>query len=216
VSQQSSFAFMAEPPREELAPGAVLLRRAALPVAADLLRCIAEVAQEAPFRHMHTPGGHRMSVAMTNCGACGWITDARGYRYGDLDPESRKPWPSLPGAIALVANGAATTAGYAGFHADACLVNRYEPGARMTLHQDRNEVDFTQPIVSISLGLPAEFQFGGLLRTEPVKRVRLMHGDVVVWGGPSRLRFHGVLPLKDGEHAATGRVRYNLTLRVAR
>lgn len=207
---------MAEPPREELAPGAVLLRRAALPVATELLRCIVAVAQEAPFRHMHTPGGHRMSVSMTNCGACGWITDARGYRYGDLDPESRKPWPSLPGAIALVANGAATTAGYAGFHADACLLNRYEPGARMTLHQDRNEVDFTQPIVSISLGLPAEFQFGGLLRTDPVKRVRLMHGDVVVWGGPSRLRFHGVLPLKDGEHAATGRVRYNLTLRVAR
>lgn len=207
---------MAEPPREELASGAVLLRRAALPVAQELLRCIAEIAYEAPFRHMHTPGGHRMSVAMTNCGARGWITDASGYRYAEVDPLSSKAWPELPEGIARLAREASATAGFDGFHPDACLVNRYEPGARMTLHQDRNEADFTHPIVSISLGLPAEFQFGGLLRTDPVQRVCLMHGDVVVWGGPSRLRFHGILPLKDGEHAATGRVRYNLTLRVAR
>ncbi len=207
---------MAEPPREELAPGAVLLRRAALPVAAELLRCIDEVVLQAPFRHMHTPGGHRMSVAMTNCGACGWITDASGYRYSEVDPETGEPWPALPAAFLTVATSAASNAGFAGFQPDACLVNCYVPGARMTLHQDRNEADFEQPIVSISLGLLADFQFGGLLRSDPVRRVRLGHGDVVVWGGPARLRFHGVLPLKDGKHAATGCVRYNLTLRTAR
>lgn len=207
---------MAEPSREDLAPGAVLLRRAALPAATELLRCIDEVVQQAPFRHMHTPGGHRMSVAMTNCGACGWVTDASGYRYSRVDPQTGEPWPVLPAPFLAVATTAASNAGFAGFQPDACLVNCYVPGARMTLHQDRNEADFEQPIVSISLGLPADFQFGGLLRSDPVRRVRLMHGDVVVWGGPSRLRFHGVLPLKDGRHAALGGVRYNLTLRVAR
>ena len=213
---QGTFGFLSEPPQEELAPGALLLRGFARAAAPALLAEIAAIAQQAPFRHMVTPGGHRMSVAMTNCGACGWVTDANGYRYATHDPNSGAPWPVLPAAFLQVAQEAAAVAGYRGFAADACLVNRYEPGARMTLHQDRNERDFAQPIVSLSLGLPAVFLFGGLQRSAVVRRVPLSHGDVVVWGGPSRLHFHGVLPLRDGVHAATGRVRYNLTLRVAR
>ena len=212
---QPRFAFMAEPPRQELAPGAVVLRGFARAVAAELVADVAQVALAAPFRHMTTPGGHRMSVAMTNCGPLGWITDARGYRYASIDPESGRPWPPMPASFAQLAAAASTAAGYAGFAADACLVNRYEPGARMTLHQDKDERDRTQPIVSVSLGLPMVFLFGGLTRTDPAQRVPLEHGDVVVWGGPSRLCFHGVLPLREGEHAATGRCRINLTLRRA-
>lgn len=213
---QGTFGFLAEPPQEALAPGALLLRGFARAAAPALLAEIAAIAQQAPFRHMVTPGGHRMSVAMTNCGACGWVTDANGYRYTTHDPNSGAPWPALPGTFRQVAQEAAAVAGYRAFAPDACLVNRYEPGARMTLHQDRNERDFAQPIVSLSLGLPAVFLFGGLQRRAAVRRVPLSHGDVVVWGGPSRLHFHGVLPLRDGVHPATGRVRYNLTLRVAR
>ena len=213
---QGTFGFLAEPPQEVLAPGALLLRGFARAAAPALLAEIAAIAQQAPFRHMVTPGGRRMSVAMTNCGACGWVTDANGYRYATHDPDSGAPWPALPAAFLQVAQAAAAVAGYSGFAPDACLVNRYEPGARMTLHQDRNERDFAQPIVSLSLGLPAVFLFGGLQRSAAVRRVPLSHGDVVVWGGPSRLHFHGVLPLRDGVHAAAGRVRYNLTLRVAR
>ena len=213
--RQPQFDFMAAPPRQELAPGALLLRGFALPVAGSLLGDVAEVARVAPFRHMVTPGGHRMSVAMTNCGAFGWVTDLAGYRYDSVDPDSGQPWPALPPSFAQLATAAAAAAGYAGFVADACLVNRYEPGARMTLHQDKNERDFAQPIVSVSLGLPAVFQFGGLRRTDPTQRVPLAHGDVVVWGGPARLRFHGVLPLRLGVHPAAGPFRINLTLRRA-
>lgn len=212
---QPRFAFMAEPPRQDLAPGAVVLRGFARAVAAELVADMAQVALAAPFRHMTTPGGHRMSVAMTNCGPLGWITDERGYRYASVDPVSGQPWPALPAAFAQLAAGAAAAAGYAGFAADACLVNRYEPGARMTLHQDKDERDRTQPIVSVSLGLPMVFLFGGLARTDPAQRVPLEHGDVVVWGGPSRLCYHGVLPLREGLHEATGRCRINLTLRRA-
>lgn len=213
---QGTFGFLAEPRREDLAPGAVLLRGFARQAAEALLAAIDVVAHAAPFRNMQTPGGHRMSVAMTNCGARGWITDELGYRYAEHDPVNGLPWPALPPVVAKVAREAAAAAGYVGFEPDACLVNRYEPGARMTLHQDRNERDLAQPIVSVSLGLPAVFQFGGLQRTDPTRRIPLVHGDAVVWGGPSRLFFHGVLPLKEGVHPATGGVRYNLTLRVAR
>lgn len=214
--RQTTFAFGAEPPREEIAAGAVVLRRFAVAVAGELLQGIAAVTAAAPFRAMTTPGGRRMSVEMTNCGACGWVTDARGYRYVANDPGSGRPWPAMPVAFAQLADQAAGAAGYVGFAPDACLVNRYVPGAGMTLHQDRDERDFAQPIVSVSLGLPAVFSFGGLERTAPVRRRRLEHGDVVVWGGPSRLCYHGVQPLKDGEHPATGRVRFNLTFRAAR
>ena len=200
---------------EPLAPGAVVLRGAALADEAALLEGLAQVSTVAPFRHMTTPRGFTMSVAMTNCGERGWISDRRGYRYDALDPASGRPWPPLPAAFRRLAEHAAAAAGFAGFEPDACLVNRYEPGARLTLHQDADERDLTQPIVSVSLGLPATFLFGGLRRTDRTQRVPLVHGDVVAWGGPARMRFHGVLALKHGEHPALGRCRINLTFRKA-
>ena len=204
------------PSREDMADGAVLLRGFARTVQHDLLRALDEIIAQAPFRHMSTPGGFEMSVAMTNCGDCGWITDRGGYRYGADDPVSGKPWPAMPPVFRELAGQAAAQGGFAKFVPDACLVNRYEPGARMSLHQDRDEQDFSAPIVSISLGLPAIFLFGGLKRSDKPARYRLEHGDVVVWGGPSRLFFHGVAPLADGEHALLGRKRINLTFRKAR
>jgi DNA oxidative demethylase len=201
--------------RQELGPGAVLLRGFALPQASALLAAVEGIAAAAPFRHMLTPGGFRMSVAMTNCGPQGWVSDPAGYRYATLDPHSGRPWPPLPAVFLQVAGEAAAEAGFAGFAPDACLINRYEPGTRLSLHQDRNERDFSAPIVSVSLGLPAVFLFGGLRRAEKVERVPLMHGDVVVWGGPARLRYHGVLPLREGDHPAVGGQRINLTFRKA-
>lgn len=205
----------AAPSREVLAPGAVLLRGRALPVQDTLLAAIDAVAAVAPFRNMVTPGGFRMSVAMTNCGTAGWVTDRQGYRYAPVDPDSGRPWPAMPAVFLRLAAEAAAEAGYPGFVPDAGLVNRYAPGARLSLHQDRDEADYRHPIVSVSLGLPAIFQFGGPKRADTVRRLALRHGDVVVWGGPSRLHHHGVLALKDGEHPATGRARINLTLRKA-
>lgn len=204
-----------DPPREAMAEGAVLLRGFALPAEAEILAALETVVAAAPFRHMVTPGGHVMSVAMTNCGAAGWVTDLTGYRYDAIDPDSGERWPALPASFARLADQAAREAGYAGFVPDACLINRYEPGARLSLHQDRNERDFVHPIVSVSLGLPAVFQFGGLKRTDPVRKFALRHGDVAVWGGPSRLYHHGVVALKDGEHERLGRMRINLTMRGA-
>jgi len=199
----------------DLGAGAVLLSGFALPGAAALLAEVRRVAAMAPFRHMATPGGFRMSVAMTNCGSAGWITDRKGYRYGSLDPDSGLPWPALPTAFADLAVRAASAAGFDNFAPDACLLNRYAPGARMSLHQDRNERDWGKPIVSISLGLPAKFLFGGPKRSDRPQRVELHHGDMVVWGGPARLNFHGVAPLADGLHPVLGRERINLTLRQA-
>ena len=213
--KQRFFVPPAATSREELAPGAVLLRGFAAGDSDQLLADVRGIAAAAPFRHMETPGGHRMSVAMTNCGASGWVADRRGYRYDANDPETGVPWPAMPQSFALLAARAAAAAGYRDFAPDACLVNRYEPGARMSLHQDRDERDFTQPIVSVSLGLPIVFQFGGLRRAEPTQRVPLEHGDVVVWGGPSRRRFHGVLTLRAGAHESVGPFRINLTLRCA-
>lgn len=204
-----------EPSTETMAEGAVLLRGAAIPFEADVLGALAEITEQAPFRHMVTPGGFVMSVAMTNCGAAGWVTDRTGYRYDRNDPESGRPWPPMPDCFLALAITTATRAGYPDFRPDACLINRYEPGARLSLHQDKNERDFASPIVSVSLGLPATFQFGGLKRTDPVKRYALRHGDVAVWGGPSRLFYHGVPELKDGVHGTVGRMRINLTFRGA-
>lgn len=204
------------PSIEALAPGAIVWRGGAASCAAILLADLQQVLGAAPFRHLVTPGGFRMSVAMTNCGALGWVSDTRGYRYDPVDPDSGRAWPALPPSFVDLAERAAAQAGYPGFRPDACLVNRYEPGARLSLHQDRNERDFRAPIVSVSLGLPAVFLFGGGRRSDPTTRVPLRHGDVAIWGGPSRLRYHGVLALKDGEHAATGRCRINLTFRRAR
>jgi alkylated DNA repair protein (DNA oxidative demethylase) len=214
-SNLALFENNADPLMQTMADGAVLLRGFALAQAADLMEQVNRIAAAAPFRHMVTPGGFRMSVAMTNCGRAGWVSDRKGYRYAALDPEAQAPWPAMPDSFAKLASSAAAAAGYAGFQSDACLINRYEPGARMTLHQDKNEQDFAAPIVSVSFGLPAVFLFGGLNRKDRARRVPLETGDVVVWGGPSRLFFHGVNPLKDGEHALTGRCRINLTFRQA-
>ena len=204
-----------DPPTEIMAEGAVLLRGAALPFETELLAALDGIAGQAPFRHMVTPGGFTMSVAMTNCGAAGWVTDRTGYRYDRNDPQTGRPWPAMPESFLALATSAALQAGYPDFRPDACLINRYEPGARLSLHQDRNERDFANPIVSVSLGLPALFQFGGLKRSDPVKKFALRHGDVAVWGGPSRLFHHGVPELKDGIHETVGRMRINLTFRAA-
>jgi alkylated DNA repair protein (DNA oxidative demethylase) len=201
--------------REPLADGAFVLRRFAFASAGTLLRAIHAIAQDAPFRHMVTPGGHRMSVAMTNCGALGWLSDVGGYRYSAIDPDSRRSWPSMPDALAFVASTAAAEAGFAGFAPDACLLNRYAPGTKLTLHQDKNERDMSAPIVSISLGLPAQFLFGGLRRSDRISRVLVHHGDAVVWGGPARLSYHAVSRLKQGFHPQTGEFRFNLTFRKA-
>jgi alkylated DNA repair protein (DNA oxidative demethylase) len=198
-----------------LAPGAMLLSAFARPWEGPLVTALQRVSELAPFRHMSTPGGHRMSVAMTNCGAAGWVSDRTGYRYGPRDPESGRPWPPMPDVFADLAARAAARAGFDGFAPDACLINRYEPGARLSLHQDKNEQDFEAPIVSVSLGLPAVFQFGGLNRADRPRRLPLSHGDVVVWGGPARLRYHGVQPLEEGHHPLMGRYRINLTFRKA-
>ena len=200
---------------ERLAEGATILRRFAEPDAAALVEAIERVVAAAPFRRMVTPGGYTMSIAMSNCGPLGWVTDRSGYRYTTTDPTTDRPWPPLPAVFRDVATRAAEAAGFARFEPDACLVNRYEPGTRLSMHQDRNERDFSAPIVSVSLGLPAVFLFGGARRQDRPRRVRLESGDVVVWGGPTRLAFHGVAPLPDGEHPLTGRHRFNLTFRTA-
>lgn len=201
--------------RLPLGEGALLLRGFALQREAALLADIRDVVAKAPFRHLITPGGFRMSVAMTNCGALGWVSDRRGYRYDPIDPDSGSRWPPMPASFAALADAAAAAAGFEGFVPDACLVNHYEPGARLTLHQDRNEQGYDAPIVSVSLGLPATFLFGGLARNDRTVRVPLVHGDVVVWGGPSRMRYHGVLALKPGQHPLLGERRINLTFRKA-
>jgi alkylated DNA repair protein (DNA oxidative demethylase) len=203
------------PAQQPLADGAAVLRGYATPMAADLWRDIGTVLDAAPARHLITPGGLRMSVAMSNCGELGWVSDSRGYRYDAIDPDNGRAWPAMPASFRTLAEAAAAEAGFPGFVPDACLINRYEPGARLSLHQDRDERDLRQPIVSVSLGLPAMFLFGGLQRSDPTVRVPVVHGDVVVWGGPSRLRYHGVLALKDGWHPLTGAFRLNLTFRRA-
>ena len=205
---------------EQVAPGATILRGFALPVAAALMQGVAAVFATAPLRHLVTPGGQTMSVAMSNCGPLGWVSDRRGYRYLAADPLSNQPWPAMPVGFLALATRAAAEAEFAGFAPNACLINHYQPGARMGLHQDRDEGgparDFSAPIVSVSLGLPAVFLFGGLQRKGLTTRWPLLHGDVVVWGGPSRLAFHGVAPVKDGEHAVLGAQRVNLTFRFVR
>jgi alkylated DNA repair protein (DNA oxidative demethylase) len=198
-----------------LGQGGVVLRGFARGEASALIAAVDEVAAAAPFRNMITPGGFRMSVAMTNCGNAGWITDRKGYRYTPVDPMTGHPWPPIPALFLRLAAAAADAAGYPSFEPDACLMNMYEAGTRLSLHRDENERDFTAPIVSVSLGLPAIFLFGGHQRSDRAQRVELESGDVVVWGGPLRLAYHGVAPLAEGEHPLTGRRRINLTLRKA-
>lgn len=204
-----------QPARQALAPGAALLHGFARGTDAVLLTTLEPLLAAAPLRHLVTPGGRAMSVAMSNCGALGWVSDRRGYRYSKHDPLSGQPWPAMPASWRELAARAAAEAGFDGFTPDACLINQYLPGSKLSLHQDKDEQDFSAPIVSVSLGLPAVFLFGTSSRQDRPQRHRLQHGDVVVWGGPSRLAFHGVAPLADGDHALLGRRRINLTFRRA-
>ncbi len=208
-------AHSAKSSTESLGDGAVLLRGYAVNQAAVCAQLVEAIATRAPFRFMTTPGGFRMSVAMTNCGEVGWVTDRTGYRYDTIDPATGKTWPPMPNALTLLATNAAAAAGYRRFKPDSCLINRYEPRARLSLHQDKDERDFSAPIVSLALGLPAVFLFGGLSRSQRPRRFRIYSGDIAVWGGASRLAYHGVAPLAEGEHALTGRCRINLTFRRA-
>jgi alkylated DNA repair protein (DNA oxidative demethylase) len=198
---------------ERLEEGAVLLRGFAISAAPTLLEQVARIAQAAPFRHLTTPGGYTMTVAMTNCGRVGWVSDDTGYRYDRTDPDTGAPWPAMPGAFLDLAARAAAEAGFPHYDPDACLINRYRAGAKLGLHQDRDEKDAWAPIVSVSLGLPAMFLWGGKRRADPVRRLRLENGDVAVWGGPARFVYHGIAPLKDGQHPLTGTSRINLTFR---
>lgn len=203
------------PPVEHMAEGAILLRQFASPYEADILTALRQVVDISPFRHLVTPGGYQMSVAMTNCGKAGWVSDRTGYRYDPVDPMTQQPWPAMPQAFLTLAQQAAKQAGYADFTPDVCLMNRYLPASKLSLHQDKDEQDLHHPIVSVSLGLPAVFQFGGLSRQDKITKYPLHHSDVVVWGGASRLYYHGILPLKEGEHPIFRRSRINLTFRKA-
>lgn len=203
------------PDRQEILKDVVLLRRFVAPVEHEILSALSAVIQLAPLRQMVTPGGFTMSVATASCGDLGWVSDKKGYRYAASDPLTARPWPQMPASFKQLAKHAADTAGFEGFEPDACLINQYKVGARMGLHQDKDEQDFSQPIVSVSLGLPATFQIGGFARTDKALKLPLYHGDVLVWGGESRLRFHGVMPIKTGNHPALGATRINLTFRKA-
>jgi alkylated DNA repair protein (DNA oxidative demethylase) len=203
-------------PREYLGPGTAILGGFALQYEASLLSALSSIAEQSPFRHMTTPGGFRMSVAMTNCGAFGWVTDRKGYRYDSIDPDTGLRWPSMPASFVELARRSASEAGFPGFAPDGCLINRYDPGAKLSLHQDKDELDFTAPIVSASLGLPAVFLFGGNRRSDQTVRIPVIHGDVLVWGGLARQHYHGLLQLKNGVHPLFGGHRYNLTFRKAR
>lgn len=203
-------------PGEQLGPGTVLLAGFATEAAPDLLRALTPVLQQAPLRHLTTPGGRRMSVAMSNCGAVGWISDRRGYRYQATDPVSGRPWPAMPEPLQELAVAAAAAGSFAGFAPDVCLINRYRPGDKLSLHQDKDEADARHPIVSVSIGVPAIFMLGGHTRSAPRQTLQLLHGDVLVWGGPDRLRFHGVQPLGHDRHPLTASDRINLTFRRAR
>ncbi len=207
------FASLPGGDRVALGPQAFVLRGFALDVADALLAAVAKLADDAPFRHLVTPGGHTMSVAMTNAGRVGWVSDRRGYRYDPIDPLSGRPWPALPPPLLNLAQRAASATGFGRYRPDACLINRYAPGTRLTLHQDRDEEDAVAPIVSVSLGMDATFLFGGFQRTDRAARIAVSHGDVAIWGGADRLRFHGVLPVRDAPHPQVGPWRINLTFR---
>jgi len=221
MKKSDLFDNLPEPDRLVLAEGAVLLHsfiqqnQAALQNEALLLNDVNLIVAQSPLRHMVTPGGFTMSVAMTNCGRLGWVTDRKGYRYATLDPDTGKPWPEMPASFLALAAQAALEAGFADFVPDACLINQYKPGARMSLHQDKDERDFNHPIVSVSLGVPATFLLGGFERADKTLKIQLSHGDVFIWGGKSRLRYHGVMPLKAEHHPAFGSCRINLTFRKA-
>ncbi|MFS2199404.1 DNA oxidative demethylase AlkB [Pseudomonas sp. Pseusp3] len=204
-----------QPRREQIGEQSYVLRGFALPWLERLLPALEAVLAAAPFRQMITPGGFTMSVALSSCGTFGWTTDRSGYRYTRHDPQTGQPWPKMPEVFLQMAQAAAQAAGFSGFAPDSCLINRYIPGAKMSLHQDKDEHSYAAPIVSVSLGLPAMFLFGGFARSDKSQRILLLHGDIVVWGGVDRLRYHGVLPIKDGHHPRLGEQRINFTFRTA-
>ena len=204
-----------QPRAEQIGEQSWVLRGFALPRVEQLLTALEAILAAAPLRHMVTPGGFSMSVGTSSCGQLGWITDRSGYRYSSVDPLSGLPWPSMPAVFADLAHEAAAQAGFKDFHAGSCLINQYVTGAKMSLHQDKDEKGFAAPIVSLSLGLPAMFLFGGFERSDKSQRIPLLHGDMVVWGGADRLRYHGVLPVKPGHHPRLGERRINITFRVA-
>ncbi|MFJ3484956.1 DNA oxidative demethylase AlkB [Pseudomonas sp. NPDC090202] len=201
--------------REQIGPQSVVLRGFALPRVEQLLPALESILRQAPFRHMTTPGGYSMSVALSSCGSLGWTSDAHGYRYSPVDPHGGQPWPAIPEVFLQLAETAAEAAGFPGFVPDACLINRYIPGAKLALHQDKDERDLRWPVVSVSLGIAAMFLFGGHKRNDPTQRVPLFHGDVVVWGGADRLRYHGVMPIRQAGHPQLGEQRINFTFRKA-
>jgi DNA oxidative demethylase len=198
-----------------LAPGAYYLPGFALPGMDTLWRCVQQQMAATPPQQMMTPMGYLMSVGTMSMGSWGWVSDAQGYRYSAINPSNNQPWPPLPAAILQLAADAAEKAGYPHFVPDSCLINVYTPGSKMGLHQDKNERDFSQPIISVSLGIPAIFLFGGAKRSDKPARILLQHGDVVVWGGASRRFYHGVAAIKPHAHSLTGNLRINLTLRKA-
>lgn len=200
---------------EPICDGALILRHFSVQHETEIMEDIQQVLSKHPFRQMRTPNGHRMSVAMTCCGNVGWVSDKDGYRYSPYDPVNAERWPAMPEGLSVLARQAALEAGYPGFQPDSCLINQYQAGSRLSLHQDKDEKNFAAPIVSFSLGIPAIFLFGGMQRTAPVQRYHLAHGDVVVWGGPARLRYHGVAPVKEAAHPLLGTQRINLTFRQA-
>lgn len=200
----------------QIKPDVFLLQGFAAAQAEILLTHIRQIAAQSPFRNMQTPGGFYMSAAITNCGEFGWLSDQHGYRYSAIDPQSQQAWPPMPQCFCHLAEHAARLAGFAQFRPDVCLINRYETGAKMGLHQDKDELDFSQPIVSVSLGRSALFQFGGEKRTDPRQSIPLAHGDVIVWGGTARRHYHGVVKLTSADHPLTGDYRFNLTFRRAR
>lgn len=204
-----------QPRREQIGEQSYVLRGFALPWLERLLPALEAVLAAAPFRQMVTPGGFTMSVALSSCGTFGWTTDRSGYRYTRHDPQTGQPWPKMPEVFLQMAQAAAQAAGFSEFAPDSCLINRYIPGAKMSLHQDKDEHSYAAPIVSVSLGLPAMFLFGGFARSDKSQRIPLLHGDIVVWGGVDRLRYHGVLPIKDGHHPRLGEQRINFTFRTA-
>lgn len=212
--------LFADPPQPQqriaIDDGAWLLRGWAEAQTAQWVQAVQQVTAQAPFRVMTRPGGAPLSVAMSNCGAWGWVSDAQRYHYSSVDPSTGQPWPAMPAFLQAQAVAAADAAGYPGYAPDACLMNRYLPGAKLTLHRDEDEMDWHAPIVSVSLGLPCTFVWGGLRRQDPVRRFPLLHGDVLVWGGATRMAYHGVNPLKDGQHALLGTERWNLTFRMAK
>ena len=201
---------------ETICTDALVLRQFAASNMPEIVTAVAQVIKQSPFRHMQTAGGYTMSAALSSCGKVGWVSDHAGYRYSTIDPQTGLPWPEMPKALYNFAQKAAAEAGYEHFQPDACLINQYTVGAKMSLHQDSNEKNFNAPVVSISLGLPATFLFGGLQRSDKTTKVPLTHGDVVVWGGESRLNFHGINPIKAGCHPRLGERRINITFRVAR